>query len=274
LRNSVENKVQAFELLDELEKYADIYVALNNPNDYKWNENQDIQKRIKELKLFGVRQSIPLLMVSYFNLPLHIFTDVLRFCTVIAFRYNVMGNLDPKKQERVFHTAAKQIFERKIDTLVKVAQELKPIYRSDEAFLSDFRLKPVSVKKNAKLARYILFSIENQKTGKSLDYETDSGTIEHILPENMPEDWEKYVPKNKHEELVDRLGNLTLLESKLNRDSGTKLPEDKVKIFKQSQYLMTREIVSPKWGEIEISVRQEKLANVAKTVWKISQLAK
>ncbi|CAN5455043.1 hypothetical protein BH10ACI1_BH10ACI1_34060 [soil metagenome] len=274
LRNSIKTKVEAFALLDELEKYSDIYIALSNPNDSKWNENPEIQMKIKELKLFGVRQWIPLLMVSYFNLQLSDFAKILKFCSVIAFRYNVIGNLDPKKQERIFHLAAKKVYEKKIDTAVKIAQELKGIYISDEAFSSGFKLKNVVVKKNSKLARYILFSIENQKFERSLNFETDNGTIEHILPENAPREWEKFVPQNKHDELVNRLGNLTLLETKKNKESGTKLIEDKIKIYEESQYKMTIEINSTKWTEKEIAERQEKLANIAKTAWKITQLSK
>ncbi len=273
LRNSIKTKVEAFTLLDELEKYSDIYIALSNSNDGKWNENPEIQMKIKELKLFGVRQWIPLLMVSYFNLPIADFSKILTFCSMIAFRYNVIGNLDPKRQERVFHLAAKKVYEKKINSVSKIAGELKSIYRSDEAFSNDFKLKNVVVKKNSKLARYILFSIENQKSGMSLNFETDNGTIEHILPENAPKEWESFVPQNKHGELVNRLGNLTLLETKKNKESGTKPIEDKFKIYKQSQYKMTKEINSTKWTEEEIAKRQEKLANTAKSVWKITQLS-
>lgn len=274
LRDSIKTKSEVFDLLKELEKYADIYVALDNPNDNKWSENQEIQKRIKELKLFGVRQQIPLLMVSYFNLPLTVFADVLRFCSVIAFRYNVIGNLDPKKQERVFHFAAKKVYENKLDTALKIAQELKSIYRSDEAFYNDIKLKNVVVKKNSKLARYILLTIEDQISPTSRSYETDPATIEHILPENAPLEWEKFVSKNKHSELVNRLGNLTLLEKTKNKESGNKPIDVKINIYKQSEYKMTNEINSSKWTEEEIARRQEKLATFAKGIWKITQLSK
>ncbi len=108
----------------------------------------------------------------------------------------------------------------------------------------------------------------------TLNFETDGGTIEYILPENAPAEWKMFVPLDKHEELVNRLGNLTLLETKKNRESGTKLIGDKLKIYKQSQYKMTTEIKATQWTEVEILKRQEKLAIAAKTIWKITQLSK
>lgn len=271
LRRSINNKSQAFELLNELEKYADIYVALNNPNDSKWNENSEIRKELRALKLFGVSQQIPLLMVAYEKLPLSSFAKVVRFCVIIAFRYNVMGNLDPKKQERVFHLAAKKIYEEEISSVSAIAQQLKTVYIRDDAFVQSFSRKEISVSKNNKLARYILFTIENL-SGKSLNFETDDGTIEHILPQNPPKEWRVSVPEHKHEDIVNKIGNLTLLEAKLNKRSGTKEIGEKVEIFKESQYEITNKIKTEKWGEEEIFNRQKILAKRAKSYWKISQI--
>jgi uncharacterized protein with ParB-like and HNH nuclease domain len=273
LRKSVTTNEDTFELLDNLEKYAAVFSALSNPNDELWQGNKEIRKRINELKLFGVRQPFPLLLEAFFKLPISQFEDVLRFCSVIAFRYNVIGNLDPKRQELAFHIASKKLFDGTIINSSLVAQELKSIYIDDERFENLFSTKQVNTKSKKKLARYILYSLENQIAGTERNFEDETATIEHILPENPSDEWEEVFTHEEQENYVYRLGNLTLLESSKNNDCGIKSFSDKQKIYQQSQYQMTKQIDYPEWTVNQIRLRQESLAKTAKTVWKISQLS-
>ncbi|HEX8198315.1 MAG TPA: DUF262 domain-containing HNH endonuclease family protein [Pyrinomonadaceae bacterium] len=272
LRNSVKTKEDSFVLLDDLEKYAAIYAALRNPNDDLWLGNKEIRKRIGELRLFGVTQPYPLLLEAYFKLPSE-FEDVLRFCSIIAFRYNVIGGLDPKRQEQAFHIAAKKIFQGEITRSSQVAQELRSIYLNDEAFVNSFSTKQINTKGKKKLARYILYSLENQIAGTDRSPDDESATIEHILPENPTTDWEQYFALEEQENYIFRLGNLTLLESGKNNDCGTKLYLEKLPIYKQSQFRMTSSIDYPEWTPTQVRLRQEFLARVATSVWKITQIS-
>jgi uncharacterized protein with ParB-like and HNH nuclease domain len=273
LRKSVTTKESAFNLLDDLEKYAAVYSALKNPNDELWQGNKQIRKRINELKLFGVTQPFPLLLESYFKLPISQFEDVLRFCSVIAFRYNVIGNLDPKRQELGFHNASKKLFTGSITSSSQVAQELKSIYIDDERFENLFLTKQVNTRSKKKLARYILYSLENQITGTERNFEDETATIEHILPENPTNEWNDSFTDEEQENYIYRLGNLTLLESAKNNDCGTKPFSEKQVIYQQSQYRIAKQIDYPEWTANQIRSRQEDLAKIAKTVWKITQLS-
>ncbi len=238
-----------------------------------WQGNKEIRKRINELKLFGVTQPYPLLLESFFKLPTSQFEDVLRFCSVIAFRYNVIGNLDPKRQELAFHQASKKLFTEAITNSSQVAQVLKNIYIDDEIFQNNFSTKQVNTKSKKKLARYILYSLENQIAGTERNFEDETATIEHILPENPPIEWEDSFIQEDQENYIYRLGNLTLLESAKNNDCGTKPFSEKQIIYQQSQYQMTKQIEYPDWTATQIRLRQENLAKVAKTVWKITQIS-
>ncbi len=272
LRNSVKTKEDTFALLDDLEKYAGVYSALKNPNDDRWQGNKNIRKRLTELRLFGVTQPYPLILESYFKLPSQ-FEDILRFCAVIAFRYNVIGNLDPKRQELAFHKAAKKLFNGTVTTSSQIAQELKSIYLDDEKFLNLFLTKQVNTKSKKKLARYILYSIENQIAETDRNFEDETATIEHILPENPLLEWETSFSLEEQENYIYRLGNLTLLEFAKNNDCGTKPFEEKQIIYQQSQYKMTKDIDYLEWKASQVRSRQEKLAEIAKTVWKITQIS-
>lgn len=272
LRRSISNAEQAFALLDDLEKYAAVYIALRNPNDELWLNSKEIRKRISELKLFGVTQPYPLLLATYFKLP-HEFETVLRFCSAIAFRYNIIGGLNPNKQEQAFHLAAKKVHNGEITNSHQIAQELQEIYPSDEDFSHTFLTKQINTKSKKKLARYVLYSLENQIAGTDRGYEDESGTIEHILPENPTIEWEHFFPQTEQENYIYRLGNLTLLESNKNNLCGTKLFEDKTTIYKESQYRMTSTIDYSEWSPTQIRLRQEQAARIATTVWRISQIS-
>jgi hypothetical protein len=93
------------------------------------------------------------------------------------------------------------------------------------------------------------------------------------LPENPPIEWETSFSLEEQENYTYRLGNLTLLESSKNNDCGTKPFEEKQIFYRQSQYKMTKDIDYPEWTSSQVRFRQEKLAEIAKTVWKITQIS-
>lgn len=271
LRKSVTSTADAFTLLDDLEKYAAVYSALQNPFDELWIEKKEIRKRIGELKLFGVSQPFPLLLEAYFRLPDQ-FDQIVRFCSVIAFRYNVIGGLDPKSQERIFHFAAKKVFNGEVTNAKQLAQELRSIYLSDEAFRNSFSTKQLNTRSRKKLARYVLFELENQVALTDRSYEDETATIEHILPENPSLEWSEHFTLEEIEGNVYRIGNLTLLESSKNNQCGDKPFIIKKKVYKSSQYALTNGIDFPEWSQSQIRSRQENLAKIATSCWRISQL--
>lgn len=273
LRNSVTTAERAFALLDEVEKTAAVYAALENPHDELWAGSREIRRRILEMKIFNVTQPYSLLLVAYERLRSE-FESVLRFCSVISFRYNVIGGLNPNNQEIVFNRVARKIFEGSITTAAQIAQELKSIYPSDEDFANAFGTKELNTKRYKRLARYILYALENQAAATERNFEDETGTIEHILPENPSNDWELSFPYQEQSNYIYRLGNLTLLESGKNNECQNKLFAEKKVVYQTSQYVITRDIVNyPEWTPSQLRSRQEKLARLATSIWRISQIS-
>ncbi|NDD65173.1 MAG: HNH endonuclease, partial [Acidobacteria bacterium] len=67
---------------------------------------------------------------------------------------------------------------------------LREAYVDDEKFRQDFEYLELSTSGQGRhLARYILCRLESDASGADIDFETDSGTIEHILPENPADEW-------------------------------------------------------------------------------------
>jgi hypothetical protein len=121
------------------------------------------------------------------------------------------------------------------------------------------------------LAKYILCRLEKDLSGRDLDFETDTGTIEHILPENPSDAWATAIPEPEWPKQVYRIGNLTLLENKLNRQVGNGLFPEKIGEFVKSRYHLTLAIATDppnEWTVAQINSRQEELARRAVHLWR------
>lgn len=269
VKNSIIDADQAFALLDELENNAQLYWAFSQPEDELWKQAEQ-SEYIRQLKLFGVIQCYPLLLAAYKKFDPNEYARLLRCCCVIAFRYNVIGGLNPNKLEDEYNKTAQDVYVGKLKNTREIFQNLRAVYVSDEEFESSFAAKSIVTKgKGAKLARYILFLLENQISSKKYDFSDSSVTIEHILPENPSQSWESDFTVEEQIQFAFRLGNYTLLEESKNKMCQNDLYPAKKEIYKTSSYKITaQDSVFDEWSPERISERQKKLAKYAKTVWK------
>ncbi|HOL87263.1 MAG TPA: DUF262 domain-containing HNH endonuclease family protein [Defluviitoga tunisiensis] len=265
IKSKILNKDNVISLIDELEKYADIYVALDDPDNELWQNNKDIKIIINELLLFNVQQHKSLLLSVYFKLNQY-FEDVLRIIRALAFRYNVIGRLNPNELERAYNSVAIKVYKGDISTPKAIQQELQSVYVDDETFKNSFstRIFDTSKTRDKKLVRYILLSIENRNYQRDYHLFDTNASIEHIFPENYMDN-----EKRIDDSMIYRLGNLTILETNINRECGNKSFEEKRKFYSQSQYDITREISEKTvWDEDEIRNRQIYLAKIATSIWR------
>ena len=266
IRKNINNKSEVFNLIRDLEKFSDIYVALQNPHDELWKGRPEISKLLNELKIFGVKQPFSLLLSAYFNLGNEDFIKVLKAVSIISFRYNIIGGLNPNEQEKNYNTTALNILKNK----KFIKNDLKEVYPSDDNFETEFsNVSFKNTSRNNKIIKYILVKIEKKEFHTDLDLNSDLYTIEHIIPENINE-WDN-LPEDEIERCVYRIGNLTLLEENLNKKADQKPYIEKKEIFNESKVNITKQIPSEfkNWNEESISKRQRKFARVAKSIWSI-----
>jgi hypothetical protein len=90
------------------------------------------------------------------------------------------------------------------------------------------------------------------------------------LPENPSEDW-AYIEETKQDRLIYRIGNMTPLETKRNRDLGNGTYSTKRPVYEKSDFQITRAIAEhyEEWDEQKIEARQKHLAKVAVGLWRI-----
>ncbi len=272
VRDRTKSAEDVFALLNQLESRAELFAAVLDSSHGYWIEFPDAKPYIREINLFRVQQMMPLLFTVWERFSKEDFVRVLKLVSVISFRYTVVSGLNTNPLEPTYHRAAKAVKDGEAQTPREVFTLLKSLYVEDARMKQDFALMIVDVGGRwGKLTRYILARLEGDASSRTCDYETDPFTVEHILPENPVDAWEESIPSWSWEESIYRLGNLTLLESAINRRLDNAVYADKLPAYTESIYALTQRIpqIAPEqWTWEMLDRRQRQLAERAAHLWR------
>ncbi len=274
IRARMTSREAVFELIRRMEEDVDTYVALTQPDSSDWSS--EAKRYAKELRMFSVRQPFPLLLAAHLALPAGDFAAVLRACSIISFRYNVIGSLPANEQERIYTAVAVKVSQGELRNASAVIGALATVYPSDRVFREAFAEKSIrtSQSRNKRIVRYILCALEHRLTGAALDFDSTTFNLEHILPENPGDGWESF-SENELEALTFRLGNLTLLSTGSNRDLGNSPFAAKKPAYADSSFAITQRVAAENldWDAERIAARQNWMANQATSLWRLEQLS-
>ncbi len=274
IKSKITNKNQVITFLNNLEKNAEIYLALLNPNHPLWNKYpNECSEYISELLELRLSQNRPLLIAI-----LERWSDseeikkALKLVLAWSVRNLVTGTIGSGTLEKEFSNQAKLINDEKITNTKELLESVKKLIPTDDQFKKAFEIASVS---KAYIARYYLRKLEHSfRTTSELEplKNPEKVTLEHILPENpinLENDWPDF-DENQHKSYYRRIGNLTLLDKKMNNDIGSGPFNGKKKIYKQSEILITKAITKyNKWSPNEIEKRQKEFVENAVKIWSI-----
>lgn len=273
IRAEIQDRSHVFDFLRELDHDADTYAALHDPHDPSWKGDQ--QKYLSQLHLFGVRQQWSLLLAARRAFDEAGFTQMLRACVVVAFRYNVIAHFAPGEQEKVYNEVARRVATGSIRGPGEAIRALKPIYPNDSQFRGSFEEKTLRTTsgRNKRVVRYMLFEIERHVSNRAYDSEASKYNLEHILLEHADEGWDAFTD-DQADRCRYRLGNLTLLNATKNRRLGTAAFAVKRQAFAQSEFALTKRVSEyDDWTEQTLAQHQKWLANQATSVWRVPELS-
>lgn len=272
------------EFLNELEETSKIYKKILDADEEDFPESKYAKYISSSLRAMNdamnVSQCYPFLISLLRNSDCNnrevrkIFKDIEKF----SFLYFAISKLPSNTiytlfsdygillEKEVQRAKTKKDKEKKImeigDKLIEKLRKLKP---SKDTFIEKFiELKYAG--NSTKIIRYTLSVIEDNKSNFSeFSINFPEVNIEHIYPQDPAEGF------NDNKDLkwmVNNIGNLTLLSKKLNSKAANKKPHDKLKEFKESEIIMTKEIVkilekNKDWGVKEIEKRARKLGEEA-----------
>ncbi len=273
IRAQVGTAESVFQLLREMEEDLDTYLALSSPEPSEWP--QEDKRLAGVLNTLRVRQPFPLLLSAKRVFDAPDFTGLLRATVVISMRFNVIGSQSAAEQERKYNDVAERVAKREKVGLNPTLQLLRSVYPDDAAFKASFAEKSIRTtdSRNNRVVRYILCALETHLTQRGYDFASDAFNIEHVLPQRAPDNWGG-IGNDDAEALVYRLGNMTLLQSGVNRDLGNDEYSQKRAAYRQSGFVITRKLGEENvdWTPERIASRQKWMADQATAIWRISQL--
>ena len=272
IRDRIDTPPQVFDLLDALEKRAELYAALTDANHEYWQDRPEARPHVRDLVLFRARQVTPMLFAAWERFSPGDFDRVLKLAAVVSFRYLVSGR-NPNALEPAYHEAAKAILGGNANRPRAVFAHVRPVYVDDGAFASSFAVHSINPRGRRKLLKYILCRLEDDAIGveRPRDAETDPASIEHILPQNPSGDWLDAFTAAEVQAAAERIGNATLLEPAVNRDIGNAPYADKRLAYERSTYTLTRQVAEmapEEWQFAFVEKRQQDLAQRAVQVWR------
>lgn len=262
------------EFVNRLREEAKVYKGLINPTYDFWGDNLSTVNLLKDLKNLGVKQIYPLLLSAYSQLNESEFRKLVSLSLNLTFRYSTICNFNPNQLEKKYSDLG-IAFRKGTLKLYEIQAILKALDPSDEDFIRNFEKKQI---RKGVVARYILKEIIKHeiKGGEEIaelivEGDQEKVNLEHIMPKNLSQ-WKQYIKKHKinDQDLLHRIGNLTLLSSPRNKEGSNKLFSVKCKeTYSKSNIPMTKELCKYKeWDETIINERQKKMAEIANKVWR------
>ena len=268
VRRELKTADDVFPFLRDMNDVSDLYARLRKPETGDWDPEQ--RKYLSRLALYPVSQHIPLLFAAYRAWGSNReFTALARVCSVLAFRWVVIGGLNPSDLEAAFAKAIAAVRRGDARRASDLLPLLQSIYLSDERFTESFAELAISTRNKKELAKHILLELERQRSG--VDHSGDSTVyaLEHVFPENPEDGWESFDQRDR-DLFLWRLGNLTPLESKPNRRAGNRPFEEKRVIYEASCFQLTQECAEcEEWTPVAIHQRQRRLAKTASAIWRL-----
>jgi len=264
IRRELNMRNLVFPFLDGMNAASEIYAQLRRPEPEDWQFKQ--VQYLSRLAIYHANQQYPLLLAAHDKWGANDeFTKLVRYCSVIVFRWAVIGGLNRGDLEPAFSECVTAVRDgaRSASELRSI---LKKVYLNDARFADDFADFTVSTDK---LAKHILFEIESQMSGSDYSAQSAKYSLEHIVPENPEDGWDEF--DNRLMDLfLWRLGNLTLLDSKKNKRIGNQPFTAKREIYESSRFALTRGCAEyDEWTPGAINQRQREMAETAKAIWRI-----
>jgi uncharacterized protein with ParB-like and HNH nuclease domain len=269
----------ALELIKDFKVGAADYARISDhtlwPDDSPYDES--FKQSLEDLRFFKVTQTHPLLLnvIQNFSAASEV-AKTFRFVANFAFRYYIIGGQSSGVIERLSADIAYNIREQIYTSASDVADQLRAA-NPDQTFRSVFKLA-VFPEKSAKMAKYALAKITNhlKKIAGGAEAMVDPNdkltNLEHVLPQAVPSAWLSDFSRDVDpQDYVYRIGNLTLLNAKINRNAADKSFTKKKALALDGSSLKINAVFKTlsSWGDHEIEQRQDSLAKTALEVWKL-----
>ena len=258
------SEVSAF--LKLLGEECDVYKELRFPTKTFWGNDRNVNY-IKDLfGKFNNDSAQSLFLAAHRKWGnSNEFKQLPRICMDLHFRCKTIGPKTASAMVAHFVEAAEDVRDNngKLEDVKKI---LKKLDITNNGFQTSIQNSDYS----GIVAKYLLREINSHLlTTRPITTLTDDGTLEHILPQTMNDDWKKDWSPAEHDKVYERIGNLTLVHGVSNSEMGNKSFEEKKEIYaKQLDMKITLDLSKiSKWDAKAIEDRSENFAGDVSLIW-------
>ena len=283
-------------LLDDVNKDGRIICQLATNTSLEWINtgfDPEVAYSLENIRKLGFTVSFPFLMrlIDGYQRLGQKARNVVKTIENVTFLYNAIGEGRVSSCESIYcrhavmlNDALKEPVdkERHIEVakvFSSLEKDLIALISSWEVFKEKFMERMVYRPRNKvrnHLVRYVLVKINTaMESTRENQINERQVNIEHVLPQDPADHWG--LSKKEVANYVNKIGNLTLVDKRLNSSAGNEGFDRKLEVLSQSKISMTQGLVidliqAETWNEDLINVRQEDLAKYAwSNVWSISR---
>jgi hypothetical protein len=247
--------IPSLEFSLDLQRSAIVYRQIISAKD----EDRELRNALLGVKMLGAKPLLPGILSAFAVGNLDQKRQFVKAFLASYVRYVVVGGLDVSSLEDVVYDIAKNLTsDHNFDA---ANARLVAISPTDERFRDRFARFQVTRRDTQ---RYLLQELEGRKralAGSTEEFQlsgSDRVHIEHIYPQRPPQRWPE------HQDVVNRLGNLTLLDARLNQTIQNGPFPQKKPYYQNSQVLLTRDLLPfDDWSPIAVDERQQELSSLA-----------
>lgn len=254
------------EFLDNMVEYSRYYSKILKPNRADYNNRKEYFWLVQSLDVlsnwFGIAQ-VRVLLLSLFKVKAKDVISSEAFKTVILylehfhFAYTSIMSGKANKLDSLYSKTAVALGKssNKAETnnilnkvLYPALEALFPSYEDFSAQFVKMQFTKASIPSNMK-CKYALNKLYCYYQDR--DVFDEAASVEHIMPEVQGD-------------ITMSIGNLILLEQKLNQEAGMMNYVGKQDVYQKSQYIWVHNFIKEHkdWNEDDISVRAEELAKI------------
>ncbi len=283
------------ELLYDLWDHSEVINLLFVGDESDWRSQpykdpDKLREIITAINNMGVVQCFVFFMSVFRNYeslglnPAYIFDFIEKF----TFHYSAVCKLPGNRVEGIYSNYARKLegvvrttpqnrITRSVQSLFTELQNQLIDEKPPEDYFKD-KFNEIKYRRSSSsriFIKYLLSKINNFfATTDEFKIDFVNVNIEHVLPKKPSKKWG--LTKDEIHDYVDQLGNLTLLDKRINSSIGNDSLNKKIEGLSKSQLQITKMLVEKikndgdKWDLNSIKERQNEMANLAfREVWKI-----
>lgn len=229
-----------------------------------------IEREIKLIKSYGFKVGNTVLLAAWASsseekVRLSVLRDVKKFLV----KYAILAGQVTNRLEDIMAEIAFAIRKDITSGLKEMDSRFKKALPNQKVIREGFLVLEPSIS----VARGLLIEIETHLAGTEKTVsDPDEVNVEHIFPQSPSKEWIKaFKAADEEETYCSRLGNLTLIDAKLNKQASNKPYKEKRKeYYTKSEFKITNELQNTaNWSAKSVQDRQAELYELACQIWTI-----